>query len=154
MKKYIYKELKFVIGEQYESYEFDLEDVDLGKFVNLKYDSYRYIKGDIKTLFDLEITKEIYLLFNADILSAVCYRFKGSQYEYLRDKINSYLEEPMIESKCKTYRRAETFIEELSDVLELRQYYDNGDTGLCFQNTGFHMFYEDPKFPTKLVYPF
>lgn len=153
MKKEIYKELKFVIGEQYENYEFDLEYIDLGKFVNFKYDSYTYIKGDIKTLFDLEITKEIYLLFNAGILSAVCYRFKGNQYEYLRDKINSYLDEPMVESECKAYKRAETFIQDLEDVLELRYFYDNGDTGLCFQNTGFHMFYEDSKFPTKL-YPF
>ncbi len=153
-EKNIYRELKFVIGEQYENYEFDLESVDLGLSLTLMYDCYKYIKGDFKTLFDLEITKEIYLLFNADILSAVAYRFEGNQYEYLRDKINTYLETPMVETECKTFRRAETFIKDLEDVLELRYSYVKKNTGLCFQNIRFHTFYKTKKCPTKLLYPF
>lgn len=60
------EEIPFKIGMQYENWEFDLEPVKFdGNNV-----TYKYIKGDIKTILGKPI-KCIYLYFNFDILYRV-----------------------------------------------------------------------------------
>ena len=85
------KTLKFEIGEQYENYEFDLKSKGEKTVNGICYDIYLYGKDDFKTLFDLPISRGILLLFNADILSAVYYRFKGNHFKYLLKQLNKGL---------------------------------------------------------------
>ena len=60
------EEVPFKIGMQYENWEFDLEPIETTKY----YDKYEYIKGDITSIFYLDI-KNIFLYFNLDILYKV-----------------------------------------------------------------------------------
>lgn len=88
--KQLLKELKFTIGEQYENYEFDLKDFGSKTINGLTYEIYLYNKGAFQTLFGLPI-QSILLYFNADILSCVEYEFEGNQFDYLLNRISSYL---------------------------------------------------------------
>lgn len=88
--KQLLKELKFTIGEQYENYEFDLKDFGSETIYGLTYEVYLYNRGTFQTLFKLPI-KSILLYFNGDILSYVEYRFEGNQFDYLLNRISSYL---------------------------------------------------------------
>ena len=90
-KKRLLKQLRFTIGEQYENYEFDLKSKGEKTVNDICYEIYLYEKGDFKMLFDLPISRGIVLLFNADILSAVYYRFQGNHFEYLLKQTNKRL---------------------------------------------------------------
>lgn len=87
----LYKTLKFEIGEQYENYEFDLKSKGDKTVNDICYEIYLYEKRDFKMLFNLPISRGILLLFNADILSAVYYRFEGNHFEYLLKQLNKRL---------------------------------------------------------------
>jgi len=91
MKKQILQELRFTISQQYENYEFDLDCKGEKTINNITYEVYHYINDDFDKLFGIPISKGIFLLFNADILSAVYFSFAGNHYDYLLNKINSYL---------------------------------------------------------------
>ncbi len=90
-EKNLFKLLRFTIGEQYESYEFVLKPKGEKKINGICYEIYLYEKGDFNILFNLSISRGILLLFNADILSAVYYRFKGNHFEYLLKQLNKGL---------------------------------------------------------------
>ena len=90
-KKRLLKQLRFTIGEQYENYEFDLKSKGEKIINDICYEIYLYEKDDFKMLFDLPISRGILLLFNADILSAVYYRFQGNHFEYLLKQTNKRL---------------------------------------------------------------
>lgn len=90
-EKNLLKTLRFTIGEQYENHEFVLSSKGEKTVNKICYEIYLYEKDDFKTLFDLPISRGIVLLFNADILSAVYYRFQGNHFEYLLKQINKRL---------------------------------------------------------------
>ncbi len=90
-KKKLLKLFRFSIGEQYEDYEFVLKSLGEKTINEICYEIYLYEKDDFKTLFNLPISRGILLLFNADILSAVYYRFQGNHFEYLLKQINKKL---------------------------------------------------------------
>lgn len=83
--------LRFKIGEQYEKYEFDLEPIDRLKVEKHVYDRYKYCGNDLKTLFGEEIDRDIHLLFNADVLCAVFYRFSNQLFFKLVSAIEGHL---------------------------------------------------------------
>lgn len=85
------QQFRFTIGEHYEDYEFDLEVKDSVVVNDIMHDSYKYIKDDFSTLFGLEISRGIILLFNFDILTAVYYRFHGDRFDYLIETISRFL---------------------------------------------------------------
>lgn len=89
-EKKLLKELKFTIGEQYENYEFDLQEQGSKTVNGLTYEIYLYTKGTSQTLFGLSV-KSIFLYFNGDILSCVEYELIGNNFEYLKRQINKYL---------------------------------------------------------------
>lgn len=66
--------IPFLIGMQYENWEFDLKPINLS--FKISYDQYIYFKKDIKELFGLEI-QLIYLYFSLDILFKVEIIFKS-----------------------------------------------------------------------------
>ena len=90
-KEQLLKQLRFTIGEQYENYEFHLKDEGIKRIGDLEYEAYVYTKDDFKKLFGLEISRDVLLLFNADILSAVYYRFEGDKFDYLVEVVNRFL---------------------------------------------------------------
>lgn len=132
-KKKLLKLLYFTIGEQYENYEFVLKSLGDKTVNKICYEIYLYEKGDFKTLFDLTISRGILLLFNADILSAVYYRFQGNHFEYLLNVINSYLpkNKRMAIDPFRTYRA--TCNLDANTVLELLVKKD-GNTGIALKN--------------------
>lgn len=86
----IKKELRFEIGKQFELNEFNVETLKTEHINGITYDVYRYIKGDYNQLFDMEIS-EILLFYNADILHTIHYDIEKDNFNYLKNKINSYL---------------------------------------------------------------
>ncbi|CAA0239742.1 hypothetical protein [Tenacibaculum maritimum] len=131
-EKKILKLLKFTIGEQYENYEFVLKSKGDKTVNEICYEIYLYEKDDFKTLFDLPITRGILLLFNADILSAVYYRFKGNHFEYLLKQINKRLPSntKMVIDPFVAYRA--TYHLDSNIVLELLVKKD-GNTGIALK---------------------
>lgn len=74
------EELRFKIGEQYELNEFNLKSIE-STFINgIEYENYEYIKNDFKTLFGVELSSNIVLQYNADILCRVLYTFDRTYY--------------------------------------------------------------------------
>ncbi|MDB0603066.1 hypothetical protein PL373_18430 [Tenacibaculum maritimum] len=132
-EKRLLKQLRFTIGEQYENYEFVLNSKGEKTINGICYEIYLYEKGDFKTLFDLPISRGIVLLFNADILSAVYYRFQGNHFEYLLNEINSYLPKNrrMVIDPFVAYRA--TCNLDSNTVLELLVKKD-GNTGIALKN--------------------
>lgn len=129
-------DLKFEIGEQYEKYEFDLEEKGCRANAGITYDLYKYIKNDFSSLFELEITRGVFLLFNADILSAVFYRFQGNQFYKILDTINRKLpinNQMMINPFINDQRAIWRY---LNIVIELRVKKD-GNTGLALMSKDF-----------------
>lgn len=132
-EKKLLKLLRFTIGEQYENYEFDLKSKGEKTVNEICYDIYLYDKGDFKTLFDLPTSRGILLLFNADILSAVYYRFKGNHFEYLLKQLNKQLpsKNKMVIDPFRAYRA--TCNLDSNTVLELLVKKD-GNTGIALKN--------------------
>ena len=124
--------LKFTIGEQYENYEFVLKSLGEKTVNKICYEIYLYEKDDFKTLFDLPISKGILLLFNADILSAVYYRFQGNHFEYLLKQLNKKLphNNKMVIDPFVAYRA--TCNLDSNTVLELLVKKD-GNTGMALK---------------------
>ncbi|MFL0120268.1 hypothetical protein [Tenacibaculum maritimum] len=127
------KTLRFTIGEQYENYEFVLKSKGEKIIDGICYEIYLYEKGDFKTLLNLPISRGILLLFNADILSAVYYRFQGNHFEYLLNQINKKLpsNNKMIIDPFVAYRA--TCHLDSNTVLELLVKKD-GNTGMALKN--------------------
>jgi len=136
-EKRLLKQLRFTIGEQYENYEFVLSSKGEKTVNGICYEIYLYEKGDFKTLFDLPISRGIVLLFNADILSAVYYRFKGNHFEYLLNEINSYLPKNrrMVIDPFVAYRA--TCNLDTNTILELLVKKD-GNTGISIKTPKYH----------------
>lgn len=132
-EKNLLKQLRFTIGEQYENYEFVLKSKGEKTIKGICYEIYLYEKDDFKMLFDLPISRGILLLFNADILSAVYYRFQGNHFEYLLKQINNYLPKnsKMIIDPFIAYRA--TCNLDSNTVLELLVKKD-GNTGIGLKN--------------------
>lgn len=120
--KQLLKELKFTIGEQYENYEFELENRGSKTVNGLTYEIYLYTKGTSQILFGLPV-KSIYLYFNGDILSCVEYEFKGNQVVYLKRKINKYL--PKSEMAKNNFLRKEYQVQLLDLIINLEFVIDN-----------------------------
>lgn len=93
--EYLLKTLRFKINEPFDKYEFDLEYIRIQHLDGLEYSAYKYIKPDFNYFLNVEIKRDIVLLFNADVLSAVYYRFGGNHYEYFLRKINKYTNDTM-----------------------------------------------------------
>ena len=89
--KYLQEELRFKIGEQYELNEFNLKSIDSTFENSIEYENYEYIKGDFKTLFDVNLSKNVILQYNADILSGLIYRLDLKDLDSLIEKLNEYL---------------------------------------------------------------
>jgi len=90
------EELRFKIGEQYELNEFNLKGIE-STFINeIEYENYEYIKNDFKTLFGIELSSNLILQYNADILYSVICEFELSYYSYLKSKISQYTFEEVI----------------------------------------------------------
>ncbi len=132
-EKKILKLLRFTIGEQYENYEFVLQSLGEKTINKICHEIYLYEKGDFKTLFDLPISRGILLVFNADILSAVYYRFQGNHFEYLLKHINKRLpsNNRMVVDPFTVYRA--TCNLDSNTVLELLVKKD-GNTGMALKN--------------------
>lgn len=62
---------QFVIGSQYEEYEFDLEHEETTIRNNIEYVVYSYKKLERHYFLDIEIKGGVFLIFNADILNTV-----------------------------------------------------------------------------------
>ncbi len=131
-KRKLLKQFRFTIGEQYENYEFVLKSLGEKTANKICYEIYLYEKDDFKTLFDLPISRGILLLFNADILSAVYYRFQGNHFEYLLNHINKRLpsNNRMIVDPFTAYRA--TCNLDSNTVLELLVKKD-GNTGIALK---------------------
>lgn len=131
------KLLRFTIGEQYESYEFVLKSKGEKTVNDISFEMYLYEKDDFKMLFDLPISRGILLLFNADILSAVYYRFEGNHFEYLLKQINKKLpsKNKMVIDPFRAYRA--TCHLDSNTVLELLVKED-GNTGISIRNPKYH----------------
>ena len=87
MCKSLLEELRFKIGEQYEINEFNLKSIESTFNNGLEYENYEYINDDFKTLFGIELSNNIILQYNADILCRVIYEFNKVVYNNLIDKI-------------------------------------------------------------------
>lgn len=57
----LFKELRFKIGEQYELNEFNLKGLKSTFSNGLEYENYEYIKGDLKTLFGIALSRSVIL---------------------------------------------------------------------------------------------
>ncbi len=84
------QKLHFTIGEEFEKNEFNVKTGNSFYVDALEYESYTYIKGDIKSILGLNINS-IQLFYNADVLCAVKYEFNANLQDKLRNKINSYV---------------------------------------------------------------
>ena len=135
-EKNLLKQLRFTIGEQYENYEFDLKSKGEKTVNGICYEIYLYEKGDFKTLFGLPISRGIVLLFNADILSAVYYRFKGNHFKYLLKQLNKQLpsKNKMVIDPFVAYRA--TCNLDTNTILELLVKKD-GNTGISIKKAHF-----------------
>ena len=136
-EKNLLKQLRFTIGEQYENYEFDLKSKGEKTVNGICYEIYLYEKGDFKTLFGLPISRGIVLLFNADILSAVYYRFKGNHFKYLLKQLNKQLpsKNKMVIDPFVAYRA--TCNLDTNTILELLVKKD-GNTGISIKTPKYH----------------
>ncbi len=136
-EKQLLRELKFIIGEQYDNYEFNLEDKGSKTINKLTYEMYLYQKDNFKELFDLPISRGILLLFNADVLASVYYRFKGNHFEYLLKAINSYLprSQKMIIDPFVKYRATTILSNDIKLVLLVKE---DGNTGLCLKENKYY----------------
>lgn len=136
-EKNLLKQLRFTIGEQYENYEFDLKSKGEKTVNGICYEIYLYEKGDFKTLFGLPISRGIVLLFNADILSAVYYKFKGNHFKYLLKQLNKQLpsKNKMVIDPFVAYRA--TCNLDTNTILELLVKKD-GNTGISIKTPKYH----------------
>lgn len=136
-EKNLLKQLRFTIGEQYENYEFDLKSKGEKTVNGICYEIYLYEKGDFKTLFGLPISRGIVLLFNADILSAVYYRFRGNHFKYLLKQLNKQLpsKNKMVIDPFVAYRA--TCNLDTNTILELLVKKD-GNTGISIKTSKYH----------------
>tara|TARA_R110002096_G_scaffold404761_1_gene602614 strand:+ start:240 stop:653 length:414 start_codon:yes stop_codon:yes gene_type:complete len=91
MCKSLLKELRFTIGEQYELNEFNLKTLKSTFSNGLEYENYEYIKDDIKTVFGVELSSNIILQYNGDILSGIIYKLDVKDLGSLIKKLNDYL---------------------------------------------------------------
>ncbi|MBE7633172.1 hypothetical protein F7642_02360 [Tenacibaculum finnmarkense genomovar ulcerans] len=66
---------QFIIGSQYEEYEFDLEYEKTIIKNNIEYVIYRYKKYEKYFFLDTEIKRGVFLSFNGDILMEVTFLF-------------------------------------------------------------------------------
>lgn len=66
---------QFIIGSQYEDYEFELYFKEIEIKNNLEYLIYRYKKNEKHFLNNIEITRGVFLSFNGDILMEVILLF-------------------------------------------------------------------------------
>ncbi len=66
---------QFIIGSQYENFEFDLEYEKTIIRNNIEYIVYRYKKLEKHFFLGIEIKKGIFLSFNGDILMEVVFLF-------------------------------------------------------------------------------
>lgn len=149
--------LRFEILSQYEEYEFSLESKNQVKVANFIYDLYSYSDTDFKTLFDIELKRGIYLLFNADILTAVFYRFEGDCFFKLLEAIDNCLpaEEKMKRHKWALHFCVKRAIYKLSknEVLYLLSDKKNNITGLGFYTTDFYKNLGTEQLDNKLLHP-
>lgn len=76
MSNSLLKEFRFKIGEQYELNEFNLKSLESTFSNGLEYENYDYIKGDITTFLGIEISGNIILQYNADILCGIIYTLR------------------------------------------------------------------------------
>lgn len=132
--KDLLKILKFKIGEQYDEQEFNLQSKGEVKQNSVIYDMYQYEKDDLTQIFNIPITRGVFLLYNADVLCAVYYRFSGNQFEVLFNSINSCLpaDNKMMIDPFISQQKATCKIDEIT-FLELLVKKD-GNTGLCLKN--------------------
>lgn len=132
--KELRNKLRFTIGDQYEAYEFNLKSQGTKTINSINFEIYLYDKTDFESLFDIPISRGILLLFNADILSCIYYRFNGNHFNNLLNQLNSYLP---IHNKMKIDpfkpQRATCKLES-HIILELLVK-TNGDTGLSMTIT-------------------
>lgn len=130
------KTLKFEIGEQYEKYEFHLKFIKHIKsgIKKITYEMYLYEKEDFIELWGLPISRGIVLLYNADILEAVFYRFSGDKFDYLLSKIKSHSpsEKKILLEQSPYLQKARCEISE-NAILELRTN-KGGNTVLCLKS--------------------
>ncbi|MFL0102005.1 hypothetical protein [Tenacibaculum maritimum] len=66
---------QFIIGSQYENFEFDLEYEKTIIRNNIEYIVYRYKKLEKHFFLGIEIKKGVFLSFNGDILMEVVFLF-------------------------------------------------------------------------------
>ncbi|MCO7186083.1 hypothetical protein NH341_11660 [Tenacibaculum sp. XPcli2-G] len=66
---------RFVIGSQYEEYEFDLEYEKTIIRNNIEYVVYRYKKLEKHFFLGIEIKRGVFLSYNGDILMEVIIKF-------------------------------------------------------------------------------
>lgn len=136
-KNQLLNSLKFIIGEQYDKYEFCLEEKGEKTIKDITYDLYLYAERDFSELFGLSISRGILLLFNADVLEAVYFRFNGNHFEYLLKEINSYLPinekiqiDPFINNKATVYLSENMILEILLK--------SDGNTGFSIRSKSYH----------------
>ncbi|CAA0236711.1 hypothetical protein [Tenacibaculum maritimum] len=70
-----FNNISFLIGSQYEKYEFDLEYEKTTIRNNIEYIIYRYKKYEKHFFLDTEIKRGIFLSYNGDILMEVTFLF-------------------------------------------------------------------------------
>tara|TARA_R110002049_G_scaffold93391_3_gene230895 strand:- start:3539 stop:3946 length:408 start_codon:yes stop_codon:yes gene_type:complete len=91
MGKPLLKELPFKIGEQYELNEFNLKALESTFSNGLEYENYEYIKGDFKVLFEIELSSNIILQYNGDVLIGIVFEFNLENLPILLNNLNLYV---------------------------------------------------------------
>lgn len=90
------KELRFSIGEQYELNEFNLKSLESTFNNDLECENYEYIKDDFKELFGMELSSNIVLQYNGDILIGIIYEFNLESLPFLLDGLKPFLSSELI----------------------------------------------------------
>lgn len=87
MNNDIYNHLKFKLGTEYDSFEFQVISIPPYEFLenNLSLVSYEYF-GDTSKILGF-ITKHIFLYFNADILMRVELLYRGDKVKTIKRKL-------------------------------------------------------------------
>jgi hypothetical protein len=73
MYESLIKKLRFEIGEQYELHEFNLKYVSSTFENNLRFEKYEFLQENSFSLFGIELTNQVLLNYNADILHSIEY---------------------------------------------------------------------------------
>lgn len=137
----IKKAIPFEIHEEYELNEFALDPIRVNNVQNLELQTYKYIKGDIHSIFNEEITGDILLFYNTDLLIKVEFNFKGNKISILRDTLKPGIN-PVNPISCMKKRAIEYFDFKLEDgsIIRCEWNKNENNTTLTIVDSKFYKF--------------